>query len=109
MDTIQHVIIAYRGKYPAGCGAFKKKSEGSAEIKRMYVHPDFRNRGIASQIISQLENWAKNEGFEKCILETGKRQIEAVNFYRRMNYTIIENYPPYENMENSVCFAKKLV
>lgn len=108
LDKIKNVVVAYVNDKPAGCGAFKKYDDQSVEIKRMYVHPDFRQQGLASKILNELENWSNEIGFSRCILETGKRQVEAVNFYHRQNYKLIPNYAPYEDMYNSLCFAKEL-
>ena len=106
---IKHVIVAYENKQPVGCGAIKTYEPATVEVKRMYVLPEMRGKGIASKILSDLETWAKELGFEKCILETGKRQIEAIALYKKTGYRIIPNYGQYEKVENSVCFEKKLL
>ncbi len=107
-DKIKHVIVYYENDVPVGCGAIREKETGKTEIKRMYVHPDHRKKGIASAILNQLEIWAKEAGYIYTILETGKNQPEAINLYQKLNYTIIPNYPPYEKMDNSVCMKKTL-
>ena len=91
-----------------GCGAFREKEHGITEIKRMYVHPDHRKKGIASAVLAALEIWAKEIGYTYTILETGKNQLEAISLYQKLNYTITPNYPPYEKMDNSVCMKKTL-
>ncbi len=108
LDDLKHVIIAYVNNIPTGCGAFKAYDKNSVEIKRMYTNPDFRGQGIASKILLELEKWAKEEAFKSCILETGKRQTEAVLFYKKMEYAMIPNYGPYKNISNSICFKKGL-
>ncbi|WP_431244526.1 GNAT family N-acetyltransferase [Flavobacterium sp. P21] len=107
-DKIKHVIVYYENDIAVGCGAFREKESDKTEIKRMYVHPDFRNKGIASKVLAELEIWAKEVGYTYTILETGKNQPEAINLYQKLNYTIIPNYPPYEEMDNSVCMKKTL-
>jgi len=107
-DAIKHVIVFYENDIPVGCGAFREKKEDTVEIKRMYVHPDHRKKGIASAVLAALEIWAKEVGYDYTILETGKNQPEAINLYQKLNYTIIPNYPPYEKMDNSVCMKKTL-
>ena len=74
----------------------------------MYVHPDFRGKKIATAILEDLEKWSKELGYQKCILETGKRQTEAVAFYSKLNYQITPNFGQYKDVENSVCFEKVL-
>jgi len=107
-DAIKHVIVFYENDIAVGCGAFREKKEDTVEIKRMYVHPDHRKKGIASAVLAALEIWAKEVGYAYTILETGKNQPEAINLYQKLNYTIIPNYPPYEKMDNSVCMKKTL-
>lgn len=107
-DKIKHAIVYYENDIPVGCGAFREKESDKTEIKRMYVHPDFRKKGIASKVLAELEIWAKEVGYTYTILETGKNQPEAINLYQKLNYTIIPNYPPYEEMDNSVCMKKTL-
>jgi len=107
-DAIKHVIVFYENDIAVGCGAFREKKEDTVEIKRMFVHPDYRKKGIASSVLAALEIWAKEVGYKNTILETGKNQPEAINLYQKLNYTIIPNYPPYEKIDNSVCMKKTL-
>ena len=107
-DAIKHVIVFYENDIALGCGAFREKKEDTVEIKRMYVHPNHRKKGIASAVLAALEIWSKEVGYTYTILETGKNQPEAINLYQKLNYTIIPNYPPYEKMDNSVCMKKTL-
>jgi GNAT superfamily N-acetyltransferase len=108
IDTIKHVVVVYENNMPVGCGAIKKYMNTTMEIKRMFVVPEKRNQGIASTILKELETWAGELNFQKCILETGKKQTEAIKLYLRNNYTIIANYGQYAAVENSVCFKKEL-
>lgn len=108
IDGLKHVVIAYKNKVAVGCGAFKIHTGNFIEIKRMYVSPNGRRNGIASKILLELETWAKELNFEKSILETGKKQPEAIELYKKCNYTITSNFGIYKNIENSVCFTKLL-
>jgi GNAT superfamily N-acetyltransferase len=103
------VVIAYHDDQPVGCGCFRPMDEpDTIEVKRMYVAPGFRARGIAKLILNELEKWAIQEGFSKSKLETGFNQPEAVALYKRCQYELIPNYPPYTNMKESMCLAKAL-
>jgi len=106
IDVIKHVVIGYHENILVGCGAIKHFDEDSVEVKRMFVSPIARGKGFAQQILLDLEQWAKELGFKSCILETGKRQVEAVKFYHKCNYSIVPNYGQYEGMKNSICFKK---
>jgi GNAT superfamily N-acetyltransferase len=108
IDKIRYVILAYEYEIPVGCGAIKEYKPDTMEIKRMFVSPGSRNKGIASKILSELEEWAMELSYTKCILETGKRQPEAIGLYKKKGYKSIQNYGQYEGVENSVCFEKDL-
>lgn len=108
IDKIQHAIVAYKGQVPVGCGAIKKLDSEGMEVKRMYVNPEGRNMGTATIILKGLEKWAKELGYKKCLLETGKRQEDAVALYTKNGYELISNYGQYQGVENSVCFEKLL-
>jgi GNAT superfamily N-acetyltransferase len=79
------------------------------EVKRMYVLPEARQRGIASLVLAALEEWAREMGYTWTVLETGNRQTEAVAMYDRNGYTRIPNYGQYIGVTNSICFGKQLV
>lgn len=105
---LKHVVIAYENAKAAGCGAIKEQAPGTMEVKRMYVLPENRKGGIATQVLTELEHWAHELGYPKCVLETGKRQPEAIELYKKNGYKIIPNYGQYAGVDNSVCFEKKL-
>lgn len=108
LDSIKHTIIAYQNEQPVACGALKKHSNISMEIKRMYTATPFRSKGLASRIIEELENWAKELSQAELVLETGKRQEDAMALYLKNGYTLTPNFGPYVGVENSCCFRKKL-
>jgi putative acetyltransferase len=109
IDLIRQVVVCYDGETPVGCGAIKPFGDDAMEVKRMFVAPEGRNKGIASKILGELETWAKELGCSHCILETGKRQVEAVAFYKKNGYQVIPNYGQYVGVANSVCFEKSLL
>lgn len=108
IDKIKHVLIAYENDKPVGCGAMKEHTPQIMEVKRMYTIPDGRGKGIATKVLSELEMWAAELGYKKCILETGKRQPEAIALYKMNGYKSIPNYGQYIEMENSQCFEKEI-
>lgn len=108
IDKIKHVVVAYEAEQPVGCGAIKEYESGIMEVKRMYTLEGKRGKGIASVVLGQLETWASELGYQKCILETGWKQPEAIALYKKNGYTIIPNYGQYVGVENSVCFEKLL-
>lgn len=106
IDMIKHAVVAYFKEQAVGCGAVKAYAAGTGEVKRMFVRPGYRGKGIAGKILSELESWAMEISFHTLILETGKAQPEAIRLYTKSNYQIIPNYGQYENVENSVCMKK---
>ena len=108
ISTIKHALVAYEKDVPVGCGAIKLFDHQSMEVKRMFVIPEFRGKGVASQILKGLEDWARELQIKKCVLETGKRQPEAIALYTKSEYNIIPNFGQYIGVENSVCFSKDL-
>ena len=109
IDVIKHALVAFDDGIPVGIGAIKRYDDTTMEVKRMYTLPASRGKGIASQVLSELETWAAELSFKKCILETGKRQPEAIELYKKKGYQIIENFGQYAGVENSVCFVKELI
>ncbi|RZK40302.1 MAG: GNAT family N-acetyltransferase [Hymenobacter sp.] len=106
--SLQHVVVAYLNDQPVGCGAFKEYAPDTAEIKRMYVQPARRQQGVARAVLGELEKWAAELGYATAVLETGKRQPEAIALYQRSGYALTPNYGQYVGIENSVCLRKAL-
>ena len=107
-DKIKHVIVAYENDKPISCGAIREYSPAIMEVKRMYTIPESRGKGIATKVLNELEKWASELSYQQCILETGKRQPDAIWLYQKNGYKSIPNYGKYVVMENSVCFEKKI-
>ena len=108
IDKIKHAVVVYEDEKPVACGAIKQYAEEIMEVKRMYTLPACRGKGIATAVLSELEKWAAELGYAKCILETGKRQPEAISLYTKNGYVLIPNYGQYAGVENSVCFEKAI-
>ncbi len=108
IDQVNHVVILYKNNLAVGCGAIKEVEADAMEVKRMYTRPNFRGQGIGANVLSELEKWASELKYERCVLETGKRQPEAIALYKKSGYSIISNYGQYADVSNSVCFEKLL-
>jgi GNAT superfamily N-acetyltransferase len=109
ISAIKYAVVLYENEIAIGCGAIKEYEEDVMEIKRIFVRLEKRGNGIASIILKELENWTKQLGFKKCILETGIKQPEAISLYKKNNFVIIKNYGQYAEVENSVCFEKLII
>ncbi len=108
IDAIQHVVLACYNNQPVACGAVKEFDAETMEVKRMFTMDEFREKGLASTILEELEKWAQELGYSKCILETGRRLPDAVRLYEKKGYRLIPNYGQYIGVANSICFEKKL-
>jgi putative acetyltransferase len=104
--NIKNVVVAYENNKAIACGAIKEFSPDTMEVKRMYTSPESRGKGIASKVLSELETWAAELSYKKTVLETGKKQPEAITLYKKNGYQLIPNYGQYAGVENSVCFEK---
>jgi putative acetyltransferase len=108
LSNINTALVAYQGKTPVGCCCFKKYDADIVEMKRVFVVPESRKQGIATQLIALLEDWAAQLGFQTMILETGDQQPESVCLYKKLGYQTIPNYRMFIGMEHSICMQKTL-
>lgn len=108
IDKINHVVLCYQDNVAIGCGAFKEFDSNTVEIKRMFVHPDYRGKGIASTVLKELEIWASEGSYTNFVLETGANNPEAIALYQKSGYEIFPNYGQYANISASVCLKKSI-
>jgi len=102
------VVLAYENEEAVGCGCFKIFNDKAIEIKRMFIVEEQRGKGIASSILAELETWAKELGYSKAVLETGKGQPHAISLYKKHGYQRTENYNQSDVLDISVCLEKVL-
>ena len=106
VDGDHEAVVVYDDGKPVGCGCLRKHDTDTAEVKRMYVLPSERKKGVASLVLNELEKFAKELGYKKVILETGRSLTNAVNLYQKHRYEVMDNYGPYIGMQESVCMKK---
>ena len=109
VPDIKTAVLVYLNNEAVACGCFKEKDPSTVEIKRMFVKKKFRGLGISKLVLNELENWAMELGYVYSILETSIYFDTAKKLYQTNGYDVIENYPPYVGLEESVCMKKKLV
>ena len=105
---IQNVVVCYENEEAVGCGAFKEYEPNVAEIKRMFVNPNHRNKGIAKMILEELLHWSQQENYTSAILETATKLKPAIALYQKFGFEITQNYGQYKNVASSVCMKKIL-
>jgi GNAT superfamily N-acetyltransferase len=108
IDHLAHIVLIKENNQAIGCGAIKVLDGQTMEVKRMFVLREMRGRGLAGSVLAELEKWALELGFNRCRLETGKRQPEAIALYKNKGYQRISNYGQYAEVINSICFEKRL-
>jgi len=108
IEKIDTVVVAYIDNRPAGCGCFKPYDSEAVEVKRMFVLPCARGNGISKMVLNELETWARSLGYNYTVLETGEKQVEALNLYPKSGYLPIPKYGPYIDLPDSICFRKPL-
>jgi GNAT superfamily N-acetyltransferase len=102
-------LVAYLDDVAVGCGAVRSLDETTAEIKRMYVDPSVRGRGIGRAMVEALEHEARLLGITTVVLETGTRLATAIKLYEALGYSQIPLFGEYLSSPNtSLCFGKLL-
>ncbi|WP_150237745.1 GNAT family N-acetyltransferase [Nocardiopsis quinghaiensis] len=108
-DDIAVFVVARDERGTAvGCGGLRDLGDGTGEVKRMYVSPGHRGSGTAPLVLAALEEWARERGWKRLLLETGDRQPDAVRFYTRSGYTPVPRFGAYVDSPSSHCFGKVL-
>lgn len=109
LDYKDHfVVLVFDDDLPIACGSFVEYCKDTVELKNLYVKEDYRNQGLGNTIVKKLEEESKIEGYDFIILETNIHMPIAISFYSKLNYNLIENYPPFVGNELCVCMKKKL-
>jgi putative acetyltransferase len=102
-------VVAHLDAVAVGCGAVRRLDEATAELKRMYVDPSVRGRGIGRALVAALEREARLLGMTKIVLETGTRLAPAIKLYEAMGYARIPLFGEYlSSPDTSLCFGKLL-
>ncbi|KJK58917.1 GNAT family N-acetyltransferase [Saccharothrix sp. ST-888] len=109
-------VVGYLDGRPVACGGWRAKEadgtglrDGDAELKRMYVSPSARGRGLARAVLRHLEQSAAEAGRTRLVLESGTEQPEALALYASEGYEPITKFGVYKDHPQSVCMGKPLV
>ncbi|MDX6286915.1 MAG: hypothetical protein QOG53_2400 [Frankiales bacterium] len=103
-------VVVYLDGEPAACGGWRTLADwpATAEIKRMFVAPAYRRRGLARYVLLALEDAARAAGHTQLWLETGQRQPEALELYRSAGYEPIDGYGHYREAPLARPMGKRL-
>ncbi|GAB5400962.1 MAG: hypothetical protein Aureis2KO_25470 [Aureisphaera sp.] len=108
IENLPYVVLIDENDVTVACGAMKPFDDHSVEIKRMFTQPDHRGKGLGRKVLEELENWAKELGFNTLVLETGASFDAAIALYKKYGFTQIPNYGQYIGVESSRCFQKPI-
>ncbi|KQY60033.1 hypothetical protein ASD11_11080 [Aeromicrobium sp. Root495] len=100
-------VLVVDGGVPVATAALRRLGD-DVEVKRMFVVPEARGRGIAGALLEAVEVQAEAEGARRVLLHTGERQTAALTLYRRRGYLDVPVFDPYLDVPESVCLAKDL-
>jgi putative hydrolase of the HAD superfamily len=91
-----------------GCGGLRRHDATTGEIKRVYIDPAHRGRGLSRKLMAHLELAARTIGYRRLVLETGIRLPEAIGLYESSGWQRIRNYGEYQDSPDSRCYEKSL-
>ncbi|HWA68106.1 MAG TPA: GNAT family N-acetyltransferase [Mycobacteriales bacterium] len=101
-------LVGYLDGVPVATGGFRRHAPTAVELKRMYVVPEARGKGLSRVMLAALEDRARLAGARRIVLETGDRQPEAVSLYESSGYERIPGFGHYACAPESYSFAKDL-
>ena len=107
-ENMNALVVAYEGETPTACGAWKAIDANTAEIKRIFVRPDHRRKGVASRLILTLEEHVKTTGRHKLILETAVDTSGSHALYSALGYRTRDYYGSPAGADNCLCFHKEI-
>jgi GNAT superfamily N-acetyltransferase len=107
-DVLLAVVIRDDDGVPVACGALRVLDDEAVELKRMYVVPTARGRGLARAVLARVEDEARARGFAVARLETGSWQLDAIALYTSSGYHEIPLFGAYVGAPESRCFERSL-
>jgi GNAT superfamily N-acetyltransferase len=101
-------LVAYVDGEPAACGGVGRLDETTGELRRMYVVPEHRGKGLGRVILAALEETARGLDYATMRLETGNEAPEAIGLYTSSGYEPCPCWGPFATDPKSLCFQKQL-
>ena len=107
-DELTHVVIASEDGVDLGHAALRALADGGFEVKKVFVHPFARGRGLSRILMATIEDAARARGESRIVLQTGPKQVEAISLYAAIGYEPIDAFAPYVGLDDMVFFGKAL-
>ena len=101
-ENIENVWVVYEENLPAGCIAYRTKTDGVGEVKRLFIRNEYRGKGISKELLNLLEKHAREQGCTKLFLDTRITLEPAVSLYRAVGFEIIFQQGLYVQMEKQL-------
>ena len=101
-ENIESVWVAYSDNFPAGCIAYRKKSDGIGEVKRLFIRSEYRGNGISKNLLDTVECYAKEQRCHTLFLDTSITLEPAVSIYRSFGFSIVFQQGLYIQMEKKL-------
>ena len=101
-ENIENVWVVYLGNIAIGCIAYRKKSDGIGEVKRLYIRSEYRGKGISKKLLDVVKSYAKEQGCHTLFLDTRITLEPAVTIYRNFGLSIIFQQGLYIQMEKKL-------
>lgn len=101
-ENIEKVWVVFSDNLPIGCIAYRKKEEGTGEVKRLYIKKEYRGKGISKELLKTLECYAKEQGCHNLFLDTRVTLEPAVSLYRSHGFSIVYRQGLYIQMEKEL-------
>lgn len=103
-----HLVGARVEDRLAGLGGLERRDRATGELKRFFVAPEYRGRGVADAMLGELVAYARGHGLARLQLETGDKQYAAIAFYHRHGFVQVPRFGPYLHSATSVCMQRDL-
>ena len=107
-DDFGSVLLGKNEKVPVACAALRPFSEDTVELKRMFVSPEWRRKGLGKAILQKCEEMARQEKYRHIVLETNILLPDAKTLYEKNGYGRIDSYGPYAFLKETLCMGKTL-
>lgn len=101
-ENIESVWVAYSEDLPIGCIAYRKKSDGVGEVKRLFIRSQYRGNGISKKLLDTVEDYAREQGCHTLFLDTRITLEPAVSIYRNFGFAMVFQQGLYIQMEKKL-------
>ena len=99
-------LVGYDDGTPVCCAGVRRMDSATGEVKRVYARKN--HKGIGAKLMEAVEEQARSVGYERLVLECREGNGHAIEFYKKVGYTVCDKYPPYWDEADAVCLEKSL-